>query len=100
MDLTTQVKKSEKNVREALDNMSTIISEINLKKFKQEDATNEIKKYRKMEEKYKKGISTLQTSYKFLKTRKILTLEEMMEVEKELDKFEQEFQEIKKYVNV
>ena len=100
MDLGTQVRKSEKQVREALDNLSTCISEINLKKFQQQDVTVEMKKYRKMVEKYQKGISTLRTSYKFLKTKKILTLEEMMEIEKELEEFENEFQKINKYVNI
>lgn len=100
MDLGTQVRKNEKQVREALDSLSTCISEINLKKFQQQDVSVEMKKYRKMVEKYQKGISTLRTSYKFLKTKKILTLEEMMEIEKEFEEFENEFQKINKYVNI
>ena len=100
MDLSQQIKKNEKNVRDALDVLSKQASELNLKQFNSEDVTNEIKKYRKTIEKYKKVMSGLNTAFKFMKTKNVMTIDDILEIENELKEFEIEFQKITKYANV
>ena len=100
MNLSQQIKKNEKNVRDALDVLSKQASELNLKQFNSEDVTNEIKKYRKTIEKYKKAMSGLNTAFKFMKTKNVMTIDDILEIENELKDFEIEFQKITKYANV
>ena len=100
MDLTTQVRKNERSVQDALNQLSKHVSDINLKKFNGEDATAEIKKYRKTVEKYKKSLSALNTTFKFLKSKKVMSVEETLAIEEELKEFENSYEKIVKYANM
>ena len=100
MDLSQQIKKNEKNVRDALDVLSKQASELNLKQFNNEDATAEIKKYRKTVDKYKKSLSALNTTFKFMKSKNVMTVDETLIIENELKEFENSYAKITKYVNI
>lgn len=94
------VRNYEKTIRQEFDKLSHIISQINLKKYQDEDITTELKKYNKSITNYKKAISGLNTNFKFLKAQHVMSLEETMEIENELKGYEQRFKEITKYANI
>ena len=98
--LQKNVNQYEKTVRSELQNISHIVSQINLKQFKEENATSEIKSYKKAVTKYNKALNGLKTSTKFLKAQNIMTIQESMELDKLLNEFESEFEETTRYVNL
>lgn len=98
--LQKNVKQYEKTVRDELQNLSNIISQINLKQFNNENANSEIKRYNKSLAKYKKAYKNLSTNIKFLKAQNFMSFEEEMELDKLLESFELEFKETTKYVNL
>lgn len=100
MDLTAQVRKNERSVQDALNQLSKQVSDINLKQFNNEDATAEIKKYRKTVDKYKKSLSALNTTFKFMKSKNVMTVDETLIIENELKEFENSYAKITKYVNI
>ena len=100
VQLQKNVEKYEKNIKTELNKLSTIVSQINLKQFNSEDATIEIKKYKKSVENYKKSLNGLNTSLKFLKAQNVMTIEETMSLENLLQEFQNEFEETTKYVHL
>jgi len=94
------VRNYEKTIRQEFDKLSHIISQINLKKYQDEDITTELKKYNKSITNYKKAISGLNTNFKFLDAQNVMTIQEKMAIEEELDEFQNKFKEITKYVNL
>ena len=61
---------------------------------------NELKKYNKSIANYKKAMSGLNTNFKFLDAQNVMTIQEKMAIEEELDEFQNKFKEITKYVNL
>ena len=45
-------------------------------------------------------MSGLNTAFKFMKTKNVMTIDDILEIENELKEFEIEFQKITKYANV
>ena len=98
--LQKNASKYEKNVRRELENLSSIVSQINLKKFQNEDASKEMKRYKKSVANYEKSLNGMKTTLKFLKAQDFMSVEDILDLENLLKKVEKEFEETTRYVNM
>ena len=99
-ELIRKVKQLDNNMKSELSNLSKIVSELNLRQFKNEDATIEKRKFNKAQSNYQKYLNGLKTNFKFLKAQRVLSVEDTIKIEKSIEEYETEYGKIVKYLNL